>query len=122
MEERLRATLRDEGLEPSPWGNGPGLVYGAHAHAYDKVLVVVAGSIVFTLDGGAGAAGGRRQVELRAGDRLDLPAGTRHAALVGPDGVRCLEAHLPAGALGPRPERPGPGVAGAAETGDRARA
>jgi hypothetical protein len=33
------------------------------------------------------------------GDRLDLPAGTRHDALVGPTGVTCLEAHLPAGSL-----------------------
>ena len=33
------------------------------------------------------------------GDRLDLPAGTRHDAVVGPDGVRCLEAHLAAGTL-----------------------
>ncbi len=27
-----------------------------------------------------------------AGDRLDLPAGTRHAATVGPAGCECLEA------------------------------
>ncbi len=38
-------------------------------------------------------------VELRVGDRLDLPAGTSHDAVVGPDGVSCLEAHLPAGTL-----------------------
>jgi hypothetical protein len=28
-----------------------------------------------------------------------LPAGIRHDALVGPAGVTCLEAHLPAGSL-----------------------
>jgi hypothetical protein len=33
------------------------------------------------------------------GDRLDLPAGTAHDAVVGPDGVTCLEAHVPAGRL-----------------------
>ena len=38
-------------------------------------------------------------VDLAAGDRLDLPAGTRHDALVGPNGVTCLEAHVPAGTL-----------------------
>ena len=37
--------------------------------------------------------------DLDAGDRLELPAGTSHAALVGPAGVTCLEAHLPAGSL-----------------------
>ena len=34
-----------------------------------------------------------------AGDRLELPAHTAHDANVGSDGVVCLEAHLPAGAL-----------------------
>jgi hypothetical protein len=28
------------------------------------------------------------------GDRLDLPAGVRHSAIVGPQGVTCLEAHV----------------------------
>ena len=36
-------------------------------------------------------------VDLTAGDRLELPAGTRHDAVVGPGGVACLEAHRPAG-------------------------
>jgi quercetin dioxygenase-like cupin family protein len=81
--ERLRA----EGLDASSWSNGPGDRYGAHAHGYDKVLVCAAGSIVF------GLPDRNESVELRAGDRLELPAGTRHDALVGPDGVTCLEAH-----------------------------
>ena len=44
-----------------------------------------------------------RDVELRAGDRLELPAGTLHGATVGRAGVTCLEAHLPAGTLGAEP-------------------
>jgi len=38
---------------------------------------------------------------------LELPAGTVHGATVGPSGVHCLEAHLPARSLGgePRPPR-----------------
>jgi quercetin dioxygenase-like cupin family protein len=35
---------------------------------------------------------GREDMELRAGDRLDIEPGTEHAATVGPDGVRCVEA------------------------------
>ncbi len=85
--------LAAEGLRASPWSNGPGDRYAAHAHDYDKVLVAERGSIAFILDG-------QRRLELATGDRLDLPAGTGHAAEVGPDGVRCLEAHLPAGTLG----------------------
>jgi uncharacterized protein YjlB len=85
------ARLRDEGLAASPWSNGPGDRYGAHEHGYDKVIVVERGSIVFGLpDDG-------RSMQLEAGDRLELPAGTRHDAVVGSSGVTCLEAHLPAG-------------------------
>jgi uncharacterized protein YjlB len=95
----VAARLRAEGLDPSPWSNGPGDRYDAHAHGYDKVIAVAAGSIRFGLpDEG-------RTIDLAAGDRLELPAGTRHDALVGPGGVTCLEAHLPAGRLGPMPAR-----------------
>jgi quercetin dioxygenase-like cupin family protein len=91
--------LRTEGLDPSPWSNGPGDRYAAHDHTYDKVLAVAAGSIAFGLpDAGT-------TVELSVGDRLDLPAGTRHDATVGPEGVTCLEAHLSAGSLSSTPRR-----------------
>jgi uncharacterized protein YjlB len=92
-----------EGLDPSPWSNGAGDVYAAHEHGYDKILVVAAGSIRFGLPRSAG--GDAAAVDLSVGDRLELPAGTRHDAVVGPSGVVCLEAHLPAGHLGPMPRR-----------------
>ena len=95
----LARRLRAEGLDPGSWGNGPGDVYGAHAHGYDKVLVCAAGGIVFGLPGTG------ERVALAAGDRLDLPAGTQHDAVVGPEGVTCLEAHRPAGTLAPGPVR-----------------
>jgi mannose-6-phosphate isomerase-like protein (cupin superfamily) len=89
FEERLAA----ETLAAGSWSNGPGDRYGVHEHGYDKVLVVASGSIRFGLvDRGETA-------ELAVGDRLDLPAGTRYDAIVGPDGVVCLEAHAPAGRL-----------------------
>ena len=88
--ERLRA----EDLDPATWSNGPGDRYAAHDHAYDKVLVVASGSITFGLPDLA------RSVDLGTGDRLDLPAATRHDAVVGGGGVTCLEAHLPAGTFG----------------------
>jgi uncharacterized protein YjlB len=97
----LEARLRAEGLEPSSWSNGPGDVYVGHVHDYDKVLVVASGSIRFGMT--AEDRGGNRAVDLSVGDRLDLPAGTTHDAVVGARGVTCLEAHLPAGALDPSP-------------------
>ena len=76
--------LRAEGLDPHAWGNGPGVRYGWHDHGYHKTLVCVSGSIVFHTDDG--------DVPMQAGDRLELAAGRRHAATVGPEGVQCLEA------------------------------
>jgi uncharacterized protein YjlB len=85
--------MRAEGLDPSPWSNGPNERYAAHEHGYDKVIGVAGGSITFGLP----AEG--MTVALASGDRLELPAGTRHDATVGPTGVSCLEAHLPRGRL-----------------------
>jgi quercetin dioxygenase-like cupin family protein len=93
LADELANRLRAEGLHPSSWGNGPGDRYAEHSHDYDKVLVATSGSIVFHLPEEG------RDVELRAGERLDLPSRTRHGASVGNDGVSCLEAHLPAGSL-----------------------
>ena len=85
--------FREVGLDASPWSNAPGDHYAAHDHRYDKVIVVTHGSITF------GLPGREETVELERGDRLELPAETQHDARVGPGGVTCLEAHLPAGTL-----------------------
>jgi quercetin dioxygenase-like cupin family protein len=84
-EAEIEARFRDEGLSPRWWSNAPGDRYGAHDHGYHKVLYCARGSITFALGGG-------REVELRPGDRLDIPPGTRHSAVVGPRGVACAEA------------------------------
>ncbi len=86
-EAAIRAALDSEGLEPHSWSNGAGYHYGWHEHPYHKVLYCVGGSITFHTDEG--------DTVLGAGDRLDLPSGTRHAATVGPIGVACLEAARP---------------------------
>lgn len=86
-ESALRHRCAEEGLSPYPWSNGPHDVYSAHTHSYDKVIYVVRGTITFGLP-----ELGQRHT-LNAGDRLDLPAGTLHDAVVGEQGVLCLEAH-----------------------------
>ncbi len=88
-ESDLRRKMTEEGLDPYRWSNGPGDLYGAHSHGFHKVIYVVNGSITFGLPETGG------QVRLCAGDRLDLPAGVRHDAEVGPEGVVCLEGHRP---------------------------
>jgi quercetin dioxygenase-like cupin family protein len=96
--EGLADRLRGERLDIGRWSNGPGDRYAAHDHPYDKVIVVERGSIRFDT---------RAQgFDLEAGDRLELPAATRHAAVVGQSGVACLEAHLPVGTLAEARVRP----------------
>jgi quercetin dioxygenase-like cupin family protein len=82
--DELDERLAREGLDARWWGNGPGDTYGWHSHHYHKVLFCQQGSITFHMRD--------RDVELHAGDRLDIEPGTEHAATVGPRGVSCVEA------------------------------
>lgn len=86
-ERAIRERFKDEDLRPHPWANGPDDVYAPHSHHYDKVLYVVEGTITFRLPES------NHEIFMQAGDRLDIPAGVEHEAIVGPEGVRCLEAH-----------------------------
>ncbi len=86
-ESTLMRLCAEEGLSPYQWSNGAHDVYSAHSHSYAKVIYVLRGSIIF----GMPELG--QQLTLKAGDRLDLPAGTIHDAVVGAQGVICLEAH-----------------------------
>jgi hypothetical protein len=87
IQSTLWRLMIDEGLSPYSWSNGPHDIYSAHSHSYDKVIYVVQGSITF------GLPELEDQLTLSAGDRLDLPANIVHNAVVGPQGVICLEAH-----------------------------
>ena len=80
IEKRLQSEARDV----YGWSNGPGDRYEPHTHAYHKLLYCTRGSIDFVLGDG-------RTLTLKAGDRMLLPAGTRHGALVGPEGCACVE-------------------------------
>jgi quercetin dioxygenase-like cupin family protein len=86
-EAQIKEILDAEGLPYYRWSNGPGDVYAAHSHAYHKIIYVIQGSITLGLPYTG------EEVELHEGDRLDLPAGIMHDALVGSRGVVCLEAH-----------------------------
>jgi len=85
--DQLWIGMTEEGLSPYAWSNSPMDVYAAHTHNYNKVIYVVSGSITF------GLPELQRNVTLFPGDRLDLPKGVVHDALVGKDGVVCLEGH-----------------------------
>jgi quercetin dioxygenase-like cupin family protein len=77
--------LRGEATGCYSWSNGPGDRYAAHSHSYEKVLYCVEGSIDFVLETG------ERKLSLEAGDRMVLPSGTVHSAMVGAGGCTCIE-------------------------------
>ncbi len=84
-EVELKQILVAEGFDPMIWSGAAGDIFAEHVHNYHKIIFVVAGSITFgfPIDG--------EPTVLRVGDRLDLPANIRHNAVVGADGVTCLE-------------------------------
>jgi quercetin dioxygenase-like cupin family protein len=84
-ESGIRRRLETEATSCYSWSNGPGTVYGSHRHAYRKVLYCLEGSIRFELPADG------RSIELGPGERLELPPGTPHSAVVGPAGVTCIE-------------------------------
>ena len=86
-EKEIRRILSEQGLSGYRWSNAPGDVYGAHSHPFHKIIYVLQGSITFILPDLD------EQVTVRKGDRLDLPAGMVHEAVVGQQGVICFEAH-----------------------------
>lgn len=80
LEQRFAA----EGLTPHPWSSPPGHEFDWHEHSRDQLHYCLAGGITFHTESG--------DLALGPGDRLDLPAGTRHAATVGSEGITMLEA------------------------------
>ena len=84
MGDSVEQKLRAEADHCYQWSNGPGAVYPVHDHPYRKILYVAQGSITFTPPG-------KPAIVMKPGDRLDLPAGTPHGAVVGSAGVTCWE-------------------------------
>jgi quercetin dioxygenase-like cupin family protein len=85
--EELMSKLRTEASGCYSWSNGPGDRYAAHRHNFEKVLYCVDGSITFVLENEG------KRLELKAGDRMVLPAETVHSAIVGTSGCTCIEGH-----------------------------
>ena len=79
----IDARIRAEAKDVYSWSNGPGDRYAEHEHAFTKLLYCTRGSIDFRTP--------ERTISLNAGDRMVLPAGTPHAARVGPEGCVCVE-------------------------------
>jgi quercetin dioxygenase-like cupin family protein len=85
--DELMDRLKTETSGCYSWSNGPGDRYAPHTHSYEKVLYCVGGSITFVLESEG------KKLELKPGDRMVLPPGTVHSAVVGSSGCTCIEGH-----------------------------
>jgi len=84
----INRLMQQEGLRPYMWMNMPNHRYAVRSHGYDKVLYVIEGTLDVTLPDS------NQSVRLRAGDRIDIPAGVRHGSMVGFGGAKCVEAAI----------------------------
>lgn len=80
----MMGLLEREGYEVSVYAYREGTVFPVHEHSQDKCDAVLEGVLRIVVDGVA--------YDLVSGDRLYLPAGTRHSAeVVGPKTVLSLD-------------------------------
>lgn len=83
----IEELLRQEGLEPDIWGNEPDYQYAVHSHNYTKIIYCVRGFIDFIFPAE------RKTIRLEPGDKMIVPKGMEHGAIVGDLGVTCVEGH-----------------------------
>jgi quercetin dioxygenase-like cupin family protein len=86
-ERRMMRAIELEGYDVLVYTYRPGTVFPEHAHARPKCDAVLEGVLRVTVAG--------KSFDLGAGDRIYLPAGTRHAAeVVGHETVVSLDGTL----------------------------
>jgi quercetin dioxygenase-like cupin family protein len=73
-EKRMMGLMEREGFEVAVYAYREGTVFPEHEHGQDKCDAVLEGTLRITVGGDV--------FDLQSGDRLYLPAGTRHAAEV----------------------------------------
>lgn len=78
--------LQQEGYRPYSWNATPNHRYAVCCHGYAKVIYVITGMVEFTFPET------NEMVKLRAGDRIEIPAGVRHGIIICNSGAQCVEA------------------------------
>lgn len=77
-----------EGLTPTEEILPPKTVIPDHRHPFDEVRMVVSGTLFMNISG--------NQLLLRSGDRIDIPANTRHSkSSEGGEPCVCMVANRP---------------------------
>ncbi|MDZ4768641.1 MAG: cupin domain-containing protein [Chloroflexota bacterium] len=78
--------MQREGLRPYAWENTPNQRYAVRSHGFAKIMYVVEGTLEVTFPDS------NQRVKMRAGDRIEIPAGVCHSTTVGINGAHCVEA------------------------------
>jgi quercetin dioxygenase-like cupin family protein len=69
--QQVQMILEAEGLEPYEEDYAPQMKVKEHRHPFAEVRVIVEGEMLFNISG--------NQFVLRAGDRVEIPANTKHS-------------------------------------------
>lgn len=86
--EQIKLIFQAEGLAPNEEVLSPKNVIPDHRHPFDEVRVVMSGALFMNISG--------NQILLRAGDRIDIPANTRHSkSAEGDTACVCIVASRP---------------------------
>ncbi|HEY5220626.1 MAG TPA: cupin domain-containing protein [Candidatus Paceibacterota bacterium] len=81
--DSLKKQLEGEGFKHIyEWKDKPETPYVKHRHQDKVTLYILDGAITFYIDG--------KTIELKKGDRFDVPPKKDHVALVGPEGCSYL--------------------------------
>jgi mannose-6-phosphate isomerase-like protein (cupin superfamily) len=80
-EQEITQQLTSEGFtDVYVWEDGPNVEYPEHTHEKLTAHVIISGEMILKDNGG--------EKTLKSGQRLDIPAGTVHSAIMGPQGCR----------------------------------
>lgn len=88
-ERCIKALERDGFPHIYEWSDTPGTIYETHSHKDKVTLFVTEGNITITLAGLAQT--------YRAGDRINIPPGLPHSAVVGEAGCQLVVGEMIAG-------------------------
>ena len=84
--EQLSILLENEGLEPFSESLPPNEKIIDHRHPFTEVRIILSGELLFNVAG--------NQMLLRQGDRIEIPANTKHAHTTqGAEPCLCICAH-----------------------------
>jgi quercetin dioxygenase-like cupin family protein len=86
--EQVKMIFEGEGLAPIEETLPPKAVISDHRHPFDEVRMVISGALLMNISG--------NQILLRAGDRIHIPANTRHSKSAnGDETCVCVVAQKP---------------------------